>query len=1176
MASVSKTRTLISETKNLASLPQPFSEYYPYYVLIQETKSTLEDFLISERRYVESMKISYGKPVKKPVNSSVFLPRLEDATVESKLCEHFCQFLHILMGNVRDSGDRSKIVGFDFITLDKIVKHHEFDSKDGYLGSGRIHEFWLKAKKCLRLNAESGHIDLDFMDLLSAFCGYTSFEYFLLSKFGKSYNSKKDKLLLGLIERHPLTTADKDVQPQPKEKKPRELVPNAITEPLAAYFMGREDDLILITDKLQRHRTLVIQSEGGMGKTTLAAAYYHQSINNKCYKTVAWLFCEQGTLKAIYDLAYVLGVNLQGVAETDRLLMIQHRLKEMEEDFLLVLDNVGDDLTDFIATFQGYRWNVLVTTRGRMDWEGIIEFELPALSTLAAKALFKVHYQNRSGEPLESGEEFEELLDKLISAIGQNTLVIEVFAKQLRAEFNGEKDERFGLKEFLLRLEQQGLYLEESQETVRTNYAFYRRKNEVATATEILDILYDFSKLDKKLKSLLINVALLPADSHKLPMLEELFQPEKKSFLRTNLKKLYASGWLGGDGSTQFRISPVIQELAIKKHQETLWEEGKGLVERVTSLIRYEPDEDNIHTKFKWKSIAERIVRHFADCQAEEYNLFLNELVTLLIHIGGRENLLLAATELEKTLALELEIYLEDSPSVAVLRSNLALALMDLGGVENLRRAVLELEKALASDLKNYLEDSPSVTTCRSNLALALRDLGGVENLSRAASELENALASYLKNDEEDSILIATYRSNLALVLKDLGGVNNLRRAVLELENALAWGLKNHGEDSPLVAKCRSNLAGVLMDLGGTENLHRAASELEKALESDLNKNDVDSIFVATSRSNLALVRKGLGGVENLRHAVSELEDVLALCLKNDGENSHSVATCRSNLAVTLLDLGGVENLKRAKTELENALASDLKNYGEHSPSIAMYRSILALVLRNLGGQENLLRAESELENALASDLKNYGEDSPDVAKCRSNLALVLKELGGIENLLRAAGELENALASNLKNNNEDLPFVVNIRSNLAMVLMDLGGVENLGRAKLELERALTSGLNNQGEESQFVATCRSNLAMLLRNLGGFENLQLAAAELEKAIALSRKNFGENSPQTVIPRLNLATIFLDLQAKDYLVAAQSLLLTSLPIALHHYGEVHSITLSVKSWLEAVEDLLNKD
>lgn len=907
MPRISETGKLITENERLASLPKPFSEYYPYYVLIREIKSTLEVFLVDERPYVDSMRISYKKPVEKPVDSSAFLPRLEDATVESTLCDHFRQFLHILTGNKSGSGDRSKIIGFDFSNLDEVVRHHEFDSKDKYLGRGRIKEFWLRAKKCVQNNAQPKHTHLDFMDLVSAFCGYTSFKYFLLAKFGASYDSADDEVLSGLIEKYPISTADKDVQSQLKEKKPRELVPNAVAEPIAAYFIGREYDLIEIEDQLQRHRTLVIQGEGGMGKTTLAAAYYHQSMHNKFYKTVAWLFCEQGTLKAIYELAYVLGLNLQGVAETDRLLMIQHKLKEMEESFLLVLDNVGDDLSEFIVAFQGYQWNVLVTSRARMDWEGIKAFELAPLSTESAKALFNVHYQNRSGEPLESGEEFEVLLDKLISAIGQNTLVTEVFAKQLRAEFSGEKDERFGLKEFLLRLEQGGLYLEESRETVRTNYAFYRRKNEVATTTEILDILYDFSKLEKKLKSLLINVALLPADSHKLPTLEELFQPEKTGQLRSNLKKLYASGWLGGDGSTQFRISPVIQELTLKKHQVTLWDEGKKLVERVSDLIRNEPDKDNIHTKFKWKPIAEKLAYHLADSQTDEYSLFLTDLAILLKYIGGRENLLRAGLELENALSLDLKNHGEGSPSVATGRSNLAVVLGELGGVENLRRAASELENALSLDLKNEGEDSPSVATRRSNLALVLNHLGGINNLRRARSELQNALASDLKNYGEDSPLVATRRSNLAVVLRDLGGVDNLLRAALELEKALAIDLKNYGEDSSSVAKCRSNLAGVLRDLGGHKNLLQAASELEKALVSDLKNYGEDSPLVATCRSSLAVVLGDLGGVENLKRAASELENALTSDVKNHGEDSHSVARCRSNLAVVLQDLGALK-----------------------------------------------------------------------------------------------------------------------------------------------------------------------------------------------------------------------------------------------------------------------------
>ncbi|SEI88138.1 NB-ARC domain-containing protein [Cyclobacterium xiamenense] len=1040
MARQSRTGTLISQNERLASLPEPFSQYYPYYVLSQAVRRTLEDFLKTERAYFDSMKISYGKLVDEPVGVSVFLPRLEDATVDGILCEHFRQFLHILIKNKRDSGDRSKIISFDFSNVDAVVLYHEFDNKDKYIGSKRIQEFFLRAKKCVHNNAQPKHTDLDFMNLLSAFCGYTSFESFLDAEFGADYDSSQDDVLLELIDKYPFSTAEKDVLSQPKSKKPRELVPNAVFEPKTEYFLGREEDLNKITEQLHKHRTLVIRGEGGMGKTTLAATYYHRSINTKSYNTVAWLFCEQGTLKAIYELAYVLGLNFQGVDETDRLLMIQLKLKEMEEGFLLVLDNVEGDLAEFLNEFQAFRWDVLVTSRNRMDWEGIQEFEVPALSNPAAKALFKIHYRKPSGETLESGEEFEFLLEKLISAIGYNTLLIEIFAKQLREEFWDKGEYRFGLREFFNRLETQGLCLEESQERVRTKYAFYRRKKDVATATDILDILYDFSKLDKNLNSLLINLALLPVGNHRVDFLVELFQPKEKRLFRSNLKELYAKGWIGGDGFNEFRISPVIQDLTIKKHQEALWEEGKGLVERVTSLIRKEPDQDNMYTKFKWLPIAEKLADHLSGCQETGYYIFLDELALFLRSLGGRENLNRAAEELKQALASDLKNFGSDAPQTVIRRTNLGLVLKNLGGRENLDRAAEELEKALASYSENYDKESPAVAICRSNLASVLRDLGGRENLDRAVEELKQALASDLKNFSEESPKVATSRLNLGLVLQDLGGRKNLNRAAKELEQALASNLNNFSEEAPVVANSRSNLASVLRDLGGRKNLNRAVGELKQALACDL---------------------------------------------KNFGEASPKVATRRLNLALVLRDLGGRDNLYRAAEELDQALSSYLKNSGEDASAVANCRSYLGLVLRDLDRHDNPFPTVEELEQLLASDLKNFGDKSSVVAIRRNNLALKLLDLGGRENLNRAAEELKKALASHLNKFGEDSPETVFLRHDLASILINLQGKKNLLTAKTLLVKALTLSLHHFGEEDDLTQRVKSWLKVaedLLRN----------------------------------------------------------------------------------------------
>ena len=65
-----------------------------------------------------------------------------------------------------------------------------------------------------------------------------------------------------------------------------------------ATFIGRKDELEAIREKLDAGGTLLlINAEGGIGKTTLAAKYWEESLYK--YKHNAWLFCENGIVESL-------------------------------------------------------------------------------------------------------------------------------------------------------------------------------------------------------------------------------------------------------------------------------------------------------------------------------------------------------------------------------------------------------------------------------------------------------------------------------------------------------------------------------------------------------------------------------------------------------------------------------------------------------------------------------------------------------------------------------------------------------------------------------------------------------------------------------------------------------------------------------------------------------------
>ena len=160
---------------------------------------------------------------------------------------------------------------------------------------------------------------------------------------------------------------------------------------------------------------------------------------------------------------------------------------------MLVLDNANDDedIRVFRQNFEGFHWHVLITSRcqGVLDKEQ--ELPITHLPPPLAKALFMRYYQ-------EDSPEFETLLDKLLEAIRYNTLLVEIFAKNMC------ESAELGIKMavFLQKLEKEGLHLGKHSFEIKTDYAIAVKQNATYT-DQILDALYDFGKLNEEQRFLL-------------------------------------------------------------------------------------------------------------------------------------------------------------------------------------------------------------------------------------------------------------------------------------------------------------------------------------------------------------------------------------------------------------------------------------------------------------------------------------------------------------------------------------------------------------------------------------------------------------------------------------------------------------------------------------------------
>lgn len=336
-------------------------------------------------------------------------------------------------------------------------------------------------------------------------------------------------------------------------------------------FMGRDIELADIKTRLEKNKLLLVNGEGGMGKTSITAKYL---IDHKDkYQHYAWLFCDNGINEEIKKLAPKLGIDLTKIAEEKQLGEIKLAMENLPGDCLLILDNANnpEHLKAFQKEFTGTKWQVLITSRCEKIFSGN-EYTLAHLKEDKAKELFRTYYT-------EDGDEFDKLLDKLLKGIGYNTLLIELFGKNMKElSALGET-----LQDFVNQFKEKGLFLGDRSFEINTLHEASQQRS-TATTDQIIETLYDVTKLEEKERYLLVNLALLPPESQPIILLLEAFMPENKIAFTKELKALAQKGWLNTDIST-YRMSPVVQGIILNKNKETLWDDGELLVNNLNKNL---------------------------------------------------------------------------------------------------------------------------------------------------------------------------------------------------------------------------------------------------------------------------------------------------------------------------------------------------------------------------------------------------------------------------------------------------------------------------------------------------------------------------------------------------------------------------------------------------------------
>ncbi len=134
-------------------------------------------------------------------------------------------------------------------------------------------------------------------------------------------------------------------------------------------FLGRAKNIEDLHEKLfdreQENILLLVNGQGGIGKSTLAAKYYHEYKNE--YQHLAWVLASPTILDAVLNLAMPLNVSFpKEMPNEQRLEVLLTEMANLDKPCLLILDN-ANDLTDLEKHYKNLRsctnFHILITSK---------------------------------------------------------------------------------------------------------------------------------------------------------------------------------------------------------------------------------------------------------------------------------------------------------------------------------------------------------------------------------------------------------------------------------------------------------------------------------------------------------------------------------------------------------------------------------------------------------------------------------------------------------------------------------------------------------------------------------------------------------------------------------------------------------------------------------------------
>ncbi|MEZ4826581.1 MAG: tetratricopeptide repeat protein [Bacteroidia bacterium] len=604
----------------------------------------------------------------------------------------------------------------------------------------------------------------------------------------------------------------------------RVLTPAPFDPPV---FLGREDELEAVNARLLagQHFLLLVNGQGGIGKTSFAAKYWKKYQHQ--YQHLAYLYVGSGITEAMLTLAPQLQVSFPETMPPDqRMQVLLTAFANLNSPCLLILDN-ANEATDLDKNYhllqQCVNFHILITSRLN-EFENVHRHAIGPLEEADALQLFKTYYP-------EHREEDDDIFFGIYHATGGNTLVLEILAKNLH-EIN-QNESFYPLSRLLKDLQSRGLLHLSEEKKVKVHWQEFEK----AEPQLIIQAIYDIRPLEVPELYILSNLAVLPPENIPYSTLKTLLRPENSRVFSDTLTSLYRKGWIekSPEGEEiRYKISPVVQQITRKKNT-ALYEDCEGMIMVLLEKLKYEGAIGHlINTTYEEAALWVR----YAAAAVEGLEAPYHNTSILCERIGAyftaTGDLIQALAWCEKYEEISARLC-ESDPENADFKNLLAISYQFLG---NTHTALGQLDRARAfyeerSRLgKELYEAYPNNVSFKNGLAISYQFLG---NTHTALGQLDRARAFFEQFTSLMEELYEAYpnhvefKNGLAISYSKLGethtapGQLDRARAFYEQYNQLE---KELYEAYPNHVSFKNGLAISYEKLGET---HTALGQLDRA-----------------------------------------------------------------------------------------------------------------------------------------------------------------------------------------------------------------------------------------------------------------------------------------------------------------------------------------------------------